>query len=123
MTATATRVPGPNPVPNYFAHVDGLRAVADRDLRTRRQDPGGLQQHRDLAWLQVKRFSPVVHRFLVLRLIPAVKDNLDRPTAACRDGRRLMSKLASHHYLLLVGHHRVDIEFLGQVFGLTVEEI
>ena len=40
-----------------------------------------------------------------------------------RDGHRLMSALASHHYLLLVGHHRVDIQFLGKVFGLTIEEI
>lgn len=40
-----------------------------------------------------------------------------------RDGHKLMSSLASHHYLLLVGHHRADIQFLGKVFGLTVEEI
>jgi hypothetical protein len=40
-----------------------------------------------------------------------------------RDGHRLMSSLASHHYLLLVGHHRADLQFLGQVFGLTVEEL
>jgi hypothetical protein len=40
-----------------------------------------------------------------------------------RDGHRLMSSLASHHYLLLVGHHRADIQFVGKVFGLNVEEI
>jgi len=40
-----------------------------------------------------------------------------------RDGHKLMNALASHHYLLLVGHHLVDIQFLGQVFGLSVEEI
>jgi hypothetical protein len=34
-----------------------------------------------------------------------------------------MSSLASHHYLLLVGHHRVDIQFVGKVFGLNIEEI
>ena len=40
-----------------------------------------------------------------------------------RDGHKLMEKLASHHYLLLVGHHLVDIRFLGKVLGLTIEEI
>jgi hypothetical protein len=40
-----------------------------------------------------------------------------------RDGHKLMNALASHHYLLLVGHHLVDIQFLGKVFGLSVEEI
>ncbi len=34
-----------------------------------------------------------------------------------------MNALASHHYLLLVGHHLADIQFLGQVFGLCIEEI
>jgi hypothetical protein len=40
-----------------------------------------------------------------------------------RDGHQLVSGLASHHYLLLVGHHRADLQFLGKVFGLSVEEI
>ena len=40
-----------------------------------------------------------------------------------KDGHRLMSQLASHHYLLLVGHHLVNIRFLGEVFDLGVEEI
>ena len=39
------------------------------------------------------------------------------------DGRKLMASLASHHYLLLVGHHSVSIQFLGKVFGLEIEEI
>ena len=39
------------------------------------------------------------------------------------DGRKLMDSLASHHYLLLVGHHSGDIQFLGKVFGLEIEEI
>lgn len=50
-------------------------------------------------------------------------DCLNGGVVRVRDGRRLMRQLASHHYLLLVGHHGVDIQFLGQVFGLTVEEI
>jgi hypothetical protein len=41
------------------------------------------------------------------------------------DGRRLMIRLVgSHHYLLLVGHHAVDLRFfLGKVFGIEIEEI
>jgi L-fucose isomerase-like protein len=40
-----------------------------------------------------------------------------------RNGRRLMGSLASHHYLLLVGHHLANIEFLGRVFGFEIKEI
>jgi hypothetical protein len=39
------------------------------------------------------------------------------------NGRKLMDSLASHHYLLLVGHHLANIEFLGKVFGLEIKEI
>lgn len=50
-------------------------------------------------------------------------DCLNGGVLKVRDGRKLMSSLASHHYLLVVGHHRAELQFLGQVFGLTVEEI
>ena len=39
------------------------------------------------------------------------------------DGHRLMSSLASHHYLLMSGHHRPDIENLGKVFGLAIDQL
>jgi len=39
------------------------------------------------------------------------------------DGHRLMSSLASHHYLLLSGHHRADIENFGKVFDLGIQWI
>lgn len=39
------------------------------------------------------------------------------------DGRKLMSSLASHHYLLTVGHNLADIEMLAKIFGLSVEVI
>jgi hypothetical protein len=39
------------------------------------------------------------------------------------DGRKLMASLASHHYVLLVGHHAGSIELLGDVLGLQTEEI
>lgn len=35
------------------------------------------------------------------------------------DGPRLMTHLASHHYLLLTGHHLAAIDLLGSVFGIT----
>ena len=35
------------------------------------------------------------------------------------NGHRLMTELASHHYLLLTGHHLAGIEPVGTVFGLT----
>jgi L-fucose isomerase-like protein len=34
------------------------------------------------------------------------------------NGHRLMTQLASHHYLLVTGHHLAGIESLGTIFGL-----
>ena len=39
------------------------------------------------------------------------------------DGRQMMEKLSSHHYLLLTGHHVADIGLIGKVFGLEIELI
>jgi hypothetical protein len=50
-------------------------------------------------------------------------DCLNGGVLRVRDGRKFMQRLGSHHYLILVGHHAVDLEFLGQVFGLAVEEM
>ena len=50
-------------------------------------------------------------------------DCLNGGVIKIRDGRKLMESLASHHYLLLVGHHSVNIQFLGKVFGLEIEDI
>src|SRR5262249_26046504 len=38
-------------------------------------------------------------------------------------GRRLMSALSSHHYLLMTGHNLADITMLGKIFGLETEVI
>ncbi len=35
------------------------------------------------------------------------------------NGHRLMTHLASHHYLLMTGHHMAGIEPVGTVFGIT----
>jgi hypothetical protein len=39
------------------------------------------------------------------------------------DGHKLLNAVSSHHYLLMTGHNRVDIEMLGKVFGLEIEVI
>jgi hypothetical protein len=35
------------------------------------------------------------------------------------DGHRLMTHLASHHYILMTGHNLAAIEPVGTIFGLT----
>lgn len=40
-----------------------------------------------------------------------------------RDGHKLVTELASHHYLVMSGHHRPDLEFLGRVFDLKLDVI
>ncbi len=37
--------------------------------------------------------------------------------------RRFMDRLASHHYILMTGHHAADIGLAAQVLGLTMEEL
>jgi hypothetical protein len=39
------------------------------------------------------------------------------------DGHKLMSRLASHHYLLLTGHKLVNIRMISPIFGLAIEAI
>ncbi len=50
-------------------------------------------------------------------------DCLNGGVLRVRDGRKLMERLGSHHYLILVGHHGVNLGFLGQVFGLAIEDM
>lgn len=50
-------------------------------------------------------------------------DCLNGAVVRVADGHRLMRGLASHHYVLLTGHHGPDLRFLGQVFGLAIEEL
>jgi len=50
-------------------------------------------------------------------------DCLNGGVIRVRDGHEFVQRLGSHHYLLLVGHHGTDLGFVGQVFGLTVEEM
>ena len=39
------------------------------------------------------------------------------------DGRRLMDRLVSHHYLLMTGHTRPEVEIVARVFGLEIEPL
>jgi hypothetical protein len=39
------------------------------------------------------------------------------------DGRRLVRSLDSHHYLLLTGHLRSEIELVSEVFGLKMHAL
>jgi len=50
-------------------------------------------------------------------------DCLNGGVIRIKNGYRLMDALVSHHYLVLGGHHAVDIRFLGKVFDLKVEEV
>ena len=38
-----------------------------------------------------------------------------------RDGHRMITSLASHHYVLMAGHHLPHLRNIGRVFGLDVE--
>jgi hypothetical protein len=40
-----------------------------------------------------------------------------------RDGRKLMGELASHHYLLMTGHQRTDVELVAKLYGLEVQQL
>ena len=39
------------------------------------------------------------------------------------DGYKLVNNVSSHHYLLMTGHQRNDIEMLGKIFDLDIEVI
>jgi hypothetical protein len=39
------------------------------------------------------------------------------------NGRRMLDRLTSHHFLLMTGHHQADIEMIGRVFDFTVAEL
>ena len=39
------------------------------------------------------------------------------------DGHKLVTNAYSHHYLVTTGHNKAEIELLGKVFGLEMEEV
>lgn len=60
-----------------------------------------------------------------------VKGYVQYPGSDCRngaivkvpDGHALMQNIYSHHQILIPGHQAVRLEFLAEVFGLTVERL
>jgi len=38
------------------------------------------------------------------------------------DGRRLLDRLTSHHYLLMTGHQQTVIDMVGRVFDFRVAQ-
>jgi hypothetical protein len=48
-------------------------------------------------------------------------DCLNGAVVKVPDGHRLMRTLTSHHYLLMTGHHLVDIQMIAPVFGLEIQ--
>jgi hypothetical protein len=39
------------------------------------------------------------------------------------DGRRMLDRLTSHHYLLMTGHQQADIDMVGKVFDFQVAQL
>jgi hypothetical protein len=39
------------------------------------------------------------------------------------NGRRMLDRLTSHHYLLMTGHHQADIEMIGKVYDFNIAEL
>ncbi len=39
------------------------------------------------------------------------------------NGRRMLDKITSHHYLLMTGHHQADIGMIGKIFNFQVEQL
>jgi len=50
-------------------------------------------------------------------------DCLNGGVVRVKNGHSLVSQLASHHYLLMVGHHLPGIELISQIFGLKVQAL
>jgi len=50
-------------------------------------------------------------------------DCLNGGVVRVRDGNRLLNHLASHHYLLMTGHHLTSITKFAEIFELAVDEV
>lgn len=53
----------------------------------------------------------------------ANSDCLNGGVIQVRNGHRLMDSLASHHYVLLVGHHLADIRMVSKALRFSVEQV
>jgi L-fucose isomerase-like protein len=79
--------------------------------------------------MTLAKLQPDVGRLMVLE--GTLEGYVQYPDSDClnggvlriADGHRLVNRVSSHHYLLMSGHQRSDIEMLGQLFDLNVEAI
>jgi len=96
----------------------------DRRRECRGRSTPAAHRRRTLAKLlpTMDRLSMTEARLTGYAQFPG-SDCLNGGLVRVRDGRKFHGPAsASHHYLLVAGHHGVDFAFLGKVFGLTVEE-
>jgi len=40
-----------------------------------------------------------------------------------RDGHKFVNSVMSHHYLVITGHHRANLEYIGRIFDLALDVI
>jgi hypothetical protein len=79
--------------------------------------------------ITMAKLSPTFDKMTVVEA--TLQDYVQYPGSDClngavikvSDGHKLLNNLASHHYLLMTGHNRVDIELLAKVFDLTIDEM
>jgi len=79
--------------------------------------------------ITLAKLHPSVDTVMVVE--GTLEDYVQYPGSDCRnggvikvsDGPQLVNSISSHHYLLMMGHNKTDIEMLGKVFDLNIEEI
>jgi hypothetical protein len=79
--------------------------------------------------ITLAKLHPTVDAMTVVE--GTLEDYVQYPGSDCRnggvikvsDGPQLVNSISSHHYLLMTGHHGIDINILGKVFDLNIEEI
>jgi len=79
--------------------------------------------------MTLAKLDPKLERFVVAE--GRLEGYAQYPDSDCRngavlrvgDGRKLMDRLVSHHYLLMKGHTRPEVEIAAGIFGLEVESL
>jgi len=79
--------------------------------------------------ITLAKLDPRLERFVIAE--GRLEGYVQYPGSDCRngavlrvgDGRRLMDRLVSHHYLLLTGRNRPEIQIVAGIFGLEVESL
>jgi hypothetical protein len=100
-------------VPKVLAIVDENAAVIDARMPT--------------GAITLAKIDPTFERLTVAE--GDLEKYVQYPGSDCRngavlrvkDGKRLLESIVSHHYLILTGHNRENIELAGKIFGLGVE--